>query len=154
MKALIATLSLITLGAAFSPSAIAQTRFCTGGDLDNLSQAQKVSCNAKLNAVRSAVASLHASVEWHYVVVCGEEGWKDYAAYAGNDAITIADANTNVQGRETFFRADRLDLSNQSALRSIVAHEVAAAVIGSADQVAIEQQVERWRGQGGQAAGL
>src|SRR5579875_545536 len=92
MKLFAAVTSLSVAGALLCASAVAQTRYCIGGDLDHLSQAQKASCSAKMHAVREIAAALHAPDDWHFVVVCGEAGWEQYAAYAAGDPATLADA--------------------------------------------------------------
>src|SRR5579875_4206962 len=90
--------------------AVAQTRFCIGGDLDHLTSAQRNACNATLNAVRNTASSLHAPDGWHFVVVCGEDGWKQYAAFSerGEDAVQDAAADTDLDEHTTFLRESSL----------------------------------------------
>ncbi len=130
-------------------SAAAQTRFCIGGDLDHLTQAQKSACSAKMQAVKAAAAGLHAPEDWHFVVVCGENGWKSYAAYAmdENASLLNASADTNLEQHETFLREDKLDLANLHSVRRVVAHEVAGIAVHSKDEVAIHQQMKLWFGE-------
>ncbi len=137
-------------------SAAAQTRFCIGGDLDHLSPAQKAACSAKMRAVKVAAADLHAPEDWHFVVVCGEEGWKSYAAYAMDESSNLlnAVADTHLEQHETFFREDRLDIADVRALQHVVAHEVAGIALHSKDETAINHQVKLWLGDAPAHAGL
>ena len=107
-------------------SAIAQVRYCIGGDLDHLTQAQKVACNAKAEAVRTAVNLLQIPDNWHFVVVCGEQGWKDYTAYATASGNTLqgSDVSTDATQRETFFREASLHASDTQAVERLVAGEL------------------------------
>ncbi len=120
-------LSAVTLSAALvSTSALAQTRFCLGGDLDHLSQKERAACAAKMQSVRVLAASLHAPENWHFVMVCGEEGWKQYVAYAEPQGKTLLEAsyNTDYLSRETFLRETRLADPDSPALRQIIAREL------------------------------
>ena len=127
-------------------SAVAQTRFCMGGDLDHMSQTQRTACSAKLQAVKNAAAEFHAPDGWHFVVVCGENGWKEYAAYVAEEdpAILAASADTHLEQHETFLREDRLNLADQQSLRRVVAREVAGILLQSQDETAINHQVNLW----------
>lgn len=126
--------------------AVAQTRFCLGGDLEHLSSAERTACNATLQAVRSAASSLHAPEGWHFVVVCGEEGWKQYAAFSprGEDAVADVAADTNLDEGTTFLREDRLHSGNTRNLQHVVAHEIAAALLKTNDETAIQTQMASW----------
>lgn len=135
-------------------SAVAQTRFCIGGDLDHLSTAQKAECSAKLQAVKAAAGSFHVTDGWHFVMVCGEEGWKDYAAFAMDDTLLNASADTHLDQHETFLRSDKFDLQNPAMLQRTVAREVAGIVLHSHDEVAINNQVNRWMSQASERSGL
>ncbi len=150
------TRSVAILGTFFCVSAVAQARYCIGGDLDHMSQTQKTACSAKLQAVKAAAASLHAPDNWHFVVVCGEQGWKSYAAYAQDSQTNLLDAaaDTNLEQHETFLREDRLDIINMRSLQRVVAHEVAGIVLGSKDESAINHQMNLWIGQGSEQAGF
>lgn len=145
-----------TLGILLAASAVAQTRFCIGGDLDHLSQAERATCDAKVQAVRTVASSLHAPGDWHFVVVCGKEGWKEYAAYTmePNPALLDASADTNLEQHETFLRADRLDLDQLRSLQHVVAHEVAGVLLNSKNELAINHQVQLWEASKGAGAGL
>ena len=150
-------LTFATLAASLvCTSALAQTRFCIGGDLDHLSQAQRTSCNAKNQAVKAAATALHAPDDWHFVLVCGDEGWKNYASYISEENTSLMDAaaNTDLQQHETFLRADRLDLNSLRSVQKLVAHEVAGIVLHSNDEVAIARQMKIWTDQGSTQSGM
>lgn len=125
-------------------AAVAQTRFCVGGDIAHMSAPEKAACSAKLQAVKSAAAAFHAPDGWHFVLVCGEQGWKEYAAFtlADDAALMNASADTNLEQHETFLREDRLDLANASSLRRVVAREVAGILLHSHDEVAISNEAD------------
>ena len=129
----------------FHAAAVAQVRFCVGGTLNTMSQAQRSACNAKLQAVRRLAVALHAPDDWHFVLVCGETGWEEYSAYATGDATALASlgAKTDIDERETFLRDRSLDSAELTSLQGIVAHEIAAAVLRSQDEVAIHEEVGR-----------
>lgn len=156
MKLAIATRFLTIAGTLLCASAVAQTRFCIGGDLDHLSEQQRTACSAKLQAVKLTAVALHAPADWHFVVVCGDEGWKSYTAYSleGSPALRDASADTHLQERETFLRGDRLNVENLRSLRRVVAHEVAGIVLHSTDEVAIDRQMELWLNRDAQQPGL
>ena len=150
------TMRLAPLAAAalLCASAVAQTRFCMGGDLAHLSAAEKTTCNAKLQAVRTAAASFHVPDGWHFVMVCGEDGWRDYTAFAMNQSLLGASADTHLEQRETFLRGDRFDLGNAPSLRRTLAREIAGIVLRSHDEVAINTQVNLWMGSASATSGL
>jgi hypothetical protein len=151
-----AMLSLAALGAMLSVSASAQTRFCLGGDLDHLTHEEKKSCSSKLETVRTLAGSMHAPGDWHFVVVCGEDGWKSYANFKGQEgaALLNSSADTDLDQHETFFRADRISLNDAQSLRVVVAHELAAIVLHTTDQQAIERQIASWTAKAGNASGI
>lgn len=151
------TTRLLTIASTFiCLSAVAQTRFCIGGDLDHLSTQEKLACSAKLQAVKQTAAALRAPENWHFVVVCGEDGWKSYAAFAsqGSAALLRASSDTHFEQRETYLRGDRLDVEDLRRLRQVFAHEVAGIVLKSTDEVAIEHLVEQWQIQRPEQAGF
>ena len=137
---------LATAALLFCSAALAQTRFCIGGDLDHLSAAQKASCAAKMQTAKNVAATLQAPADWHFVVVCGENGWKDYAAYSSNQTPSLLDAaaDTNLQEHETFLRETGLAADTPKAFERVVAHEVASILLHSTDEVAISHQLELW----------
>ena len=134
----------LAAAALLCASAVAQTRFCMGGDLAHLSTTEKATCSAKLQAVKSAAASFHVPDGWHFIMVCGEDGWKEYTAFAMNDTLLGASADTHFEQHETFLRGDRFDLNNAPSLRRAVAREVAGIVLQSRDELAISNQVDLW----------
>lgn len=140
------TVAAVLTASLLSTFAAAQTRFCIGGDLDHLSSAERASCNATLQAVRTTAASLHAPDGWHFVVVCGAEGWKQYAAFSprGEDAVADAAADTDLGEGTTYLREDRLHTAQPHSLQRVVAHEVAAILLKTDDETAIQTQVATW----------
>ena len=149
MKPFFAPLAL-TLAATLIPvSAVAQTRFCMGGDLDHLSQTDRAACSATVQAVRNAASTLHAPDGWHFVVVCGEEGWKSYAAFSSHGEAVLEDAaaDTDLAQGTTFFREDRLHTPQAHGLQHVVAHEVASILLKTNDEPAIQSQMATWERQ-------
>ena len=130
---------------ALQTSAVAQVRFCIGGVLDHLPSTQRSACATKLQAVRRLATTLGAPDDWHFVLVCGEEGWTDYSIYAkgGPDRLADRSADTNLNERETFLREASLNSAELESSNGIIAHEVAAAVLGSKDEVAIRAEIAR-----------
>lgn len=116
-------LRLVTgFGLLLSVSAVAQTRYCLGGDLEHLSASQRSACSAKVEAVRKAAVGVPMPADWHFVVVCGEQGWKDYAiyAFASSDALQDAQLSTDHDRHETFLRESSLHLDDVASLRQIL----------------------------------
>ena len=146
MKNSFASLSLALAATLLSVPAIAQTRFCIGGDLDHLSASDRADCSATMQAVRFAAASMHAPNDWHFVVVCGEEGWKNYAAFSTHSEAVLEDAaaDTDREQHTTYFREDRLHTPQAHGLRRVVAHEVASILLKTDDENAIEAQLAAW----------
>ena len=126
--------------------AVAQTRYCIGGDLDHLSATEKAACNTTMEAVRSAASSLHAPDGWHFVVVCGEEGWKNYAAFSTTGATDLetAAADTDRDQQTTFLREASLHTNEPHGLQRAVAHEVASILLNTHDEPAIVAQMAAW----------
>ena len=150
MKTSFASLSLALAATLFSIPAVAQTRFCIGGNLDHLSANDRADCSATMQAVRATAASMHAPDDWHFVVVCGEEGWKSYAAFSTRSeaAIENASADTDLAQRTTYFREDRLHTPQAHGLRRVVAHEIASIILKTDDENAIQTQLAAWERDG------
>ncbi len=147
MKRSLKLLSCLTLTSLFSAAtATAQIRYCVAGNLSQMNPAEKATCSTQLQTVRQAAAAFHAPQDWHFVLVCGEKGWKDYAAYAtGNEAaLDGAYADTNVSSHETFLRASSSGAQADVALQRTIAHEVASILLNSKDEAAIQKQVALW----------
>lgn len=106
MRRLLLCLGLIS---ALTP-AVAQVRVCMSGNLDQLSATDRRSCEEQVARTRGAAVRTHAPDDWHFVVVCGEDGWKDYMAFslAGESALRDAAADTDAENRTTFLRGTRL----------------------------------------------
>jgi hypothetical protein len=101
-------------------------RVCMGGNVEQLSAAQLQVCQSQVEQVRDAAAQFHTP-GWHFIVVCDESGWKDYAAFSEKPAAVLANASadTDLSQRTTFLRGSRL--TEQLAPR-VLAVEMAAIV--------------------------
>jgi hypothetical protein len=102
----------------FSLPAIAQMKVCMGGNLDAMNPADTRLCENQVRMAREAGVSTKAPADWHFVVVCGEDGWKDYAAFSTHpeSQVRVAAADTDFANKTTFLRGTRLtssDASNQ-----------------------------------------
>ncbi len=145
--------------------AVAQTRYCLGGDLDHLSAAERASCNAARDMVKTTATRLHAPENWHFVIVCGEQGWKDYTAVAQREEVALENsaADTDLDQHVTYLRQSRLGETQTQPqlpeLQSVLIHELASIKLGSHDERLIEAQVATWhetlnaKGDSGIAAG-
>lgn len=93
----------------FSLSAIAQSKVCMGGNLDFLSSTEKHTCENQVSMARSAASNV--SGDWHFVVVCGEDGWKDYASFSqqGEAQLRTAVSDTDYANKTTYLRGTRLE---------------------------------------------
>ncbi len=134
------------LATLLSCSAVAQTRYCIGGDLDHLSAAERASCSAAKDLVKGTATRLHAPEDWHFIVVCGEEGWKDYTAVAqrGNVALEDSAADTDLTLRVTYLRESRLRAPQPQELQRVVAHELASIESNTHDERVIAAQIAVW----------
>ncbi len=95
-----------------------------------------------MQAVRNAAATMQAPEGWHFVVVCGEEGWKSYTAFsARGDAALEASADTSFPEQTTFFREDRLHTPEAHGLRHVVAHEIASILMKTDDETVIQAKM-------------
>lgn len=150
MKTALVATSFALVLASISTPAVAQSRFCIGGDLDHLTATDRAACTATLQAARSAAATMHAPDGWHFVVVCGEEGWKDYASFSsrGEAALVNASADTNLDEHTTYFREARMHNGGARGLQGVVAHEIASIVLKTDDEGAIQTQVATWERKG------
>ena len=140
------TAPVLALAASLlSVASVAQTRFCIGGDLDHISANDRAACSATMAAVRTAAASLNAPNGWHFVVVCGEEGWKNYASFSSRgEAVLERVADTDQVQQTTYFREDGLRATQAHGLERAVAHEVASILLKTDDEVAIQTQMATW----------
>ena len=140
---------LAVAASLLSIASVAQTRFCIGGDLDHISAADRATCSATMQAVRTAAASLHAPDGWHFVVVCGEEGWKNYASFSSRgEAVLERIADTDHGQQTTYFREGNLHTTQVHGLERVVAHEIASIMLKTDDEVAIQAQVATWERKG------
>lgn len=126
--------------------AVAQTRYCIGGDLDHLSASERASCLAAKDSVKTTAARLHAPEDWHFVIVCGEEGWRDYTSVAQQSEAALEDsaADTDLDQHVTYLRESRMRNSKTNELQRVVAHELASIKLNTHDEHVIEAQVSAW----------
>lgn len=111
------SLMCIAVFSAFLP-AVAQMRVCMGGNLDTLTVTDRRACEEQVARARVAADNAHSPDNWHFVVVCGEDGWKDYMAFsaAGETALINASVDTDAANKTTFLRGTRMttmDAANQ-----------------------------------------
>ena len=104
-------------------AAVAQTHFCIAGDLDQMSVTQVSACKAKLANVREAVKRRGAPTGWHFVVVCDESGWSDYASFVAPGAPPLAAAafHTDRGLHWTFVRGSRMDPDSAEGADTLLA---------------------------------
>lgn len=102
---------------AASLTSVAQTHFCIAGDLDHLTQTEVSACHAKMTEVRDAIKRRGAPSGWHFVVVCDEAGWSDYASFSGKAGAHLlqADFQTDRDEHWTFLRGSHLPDGGQAA---------------------------------------
>lgn len=105
LKKILYAVPVLMVASAFAEGG----RFCIGGDLNRLTTVQLHACESQLQHVR-AVASRYNIPDWHFIIVCDEKGWTDYAALSDTAADTLkrASADTNLPLHTTFFRGSRL----------------------------------------------
>lgn len=108
---------------SFSAAAVAQNKFCIGGELDSLTPAQISVCKEKSVSLRKEARLVGTPDNWHFVVICDEAGWNDYATFTGNNrkAILNATENTDSDLRFTFVRASRITSENSQSLDLVLA---------------------------------
>ena len=113
----------LALLAGLSLSAVAQTKVCIGGDLDNLSQAQIAACQMKSSGVQAAARSMGVRSDWHIIVVCDDAGWSDYASFTGKSvaAVMETDEQTDLPTRTTFVRGSKLEINQKHAMERLLA---------------------------------
>ena len=105
---------------AISASVAAETHFCIAGDVDHLNAAEVAACQSKMIGVREAVRQHGAPADWHFVVVCDEAGWKEYASFGSDSPGSLADAgyNTDPRLRWTFLRGSELNAGQPQTIAS------------------------------------
>lgn len=81
-------------------------RICLGGNIEQLSSTQRFACQQRAQQVRRAADQAGLS-NWHFVVVCDDAGWSDYAAFSTTPAEALQNraTDTNADARTTFVRA-------------------------------------------------
>ena len=109
-------------------------RVCMGGDIEELNSAQLHTCQAQVAQVRQASIKYHVP-DWHFIVICDEGGWNDYAAFSEKSAseLKVADADTNMAQRTTFLRGSHL---NQQLADAVLATEMTAILRQTEVQIA------------------
>lgn len=142
------TLGSVVAAIVMGVPAVAQTRFCIGGDLDRLSAGERASCNAAKDTVRLTATRLHAPEDWHFVIVCGEGGWKEYTAVAQRGEVALNDsaADTVLDQHVTYLRESRLSDARPREpqthdLQRVLAQELAYIELGTRDERVTEAQV-------------
>ena len=146
MKISSKVLPAILTATLITASAVAQTRFCIGGDLDHITAADRAACSTTMQAVRAEASRLHAPDDWHFVVVCGEQGWTQYTAFSsrGAEALNGAAADTDLEEHTTYLRESSLNAPQPHSLQHAVAHEIAAITLKTHDELAIQNQIAVW----------
>lgn len=107
--------------ALFSSLAAAETRFCLGGDLQTMSEAEQAGCRSQLQALRQGANALPQNGNWHIVLVCGEQAWQEYQNFTGepNARLAAAQYDVSLDSHEIFLRSARIparDVVQTSAL--------------------------------------
>ncbi len=106
-----------------SASAVAETHFCIGGGLDEMSATDVAACRTKMVQIRDAVKRHGAPAGWHFVIVCDESGWQDYASFAGQEHARTVNASysTDAQMHWTFVRGSRMDTNEPAEADMVLA---------------------------------
>ncbi len=135
-----------------SASAVAETHFCIGGELDNMSATDVAACQTKMVEMRDAVKRHGAPAGWHFVVVCDENGWQDYASLAGGQRARTVNASytTDAQMHWTFVRGSRMDTNEPAeadmvlaaALKSVPGHHAAPAPLPNPQRVLAQPELQ------------
>ena len=148
MISLAKALGTAVIATLISLPAVAQTRYCLGGDLDHLSAAERASCSAAREMVKATATRLQAPENWHFVIVCGEQGWHDYTAVSQRGEVALEDssADTDLGERTTYLRESRLSAPHTQEPQRVVAHELASIHLNTQDEQAIEAQLTLWSG--------
>lgn len=102
-----------SLVAAATAATAAPNKVCMGGNLAMLNALQVRTCQQQADQLRAAADKSGAS-NWHFVLVCDEASWQDYAAFSQlpAESLAVANADTNAAQRTTFVRASRLSSSD------------------------------------------
>lgn len=110
--------------ALFCSTALAQGRFCLGGDLASLSPAERDACSAQLLQLHGAATHMSQMDGWHIVLVCGEQGWKDYSDFTGGSSPRLAEALYDVTPgqHEIFLRSEHLRSADARLITEMIQH--------------------------------
>lgn len=98
-----------------------------------------------MNQVRSAAAKDKAPSDWHFVVVCTDSAWSDYASFSKRSAAELNDASadTDLDQRTTYFRADSLLSGPHGNLERLVTEEV-SSIKSKNPEKASQRKAARW----------
>lgn len=120
---------LLTAGAglmllAFSASA-ATTQVCMGGNIEQLSSTSLQACQQEVAQVRETADAM-GTPDWHFIVICDDAGWSDYAAFSGTSAAVLAteSADSNMALHTTFLRGSRLNGSTGARVLAATMREI------------------------------
>lgn len=122
--------------AMLSSFATAQIRFCLGGNLQALSEAEQTGCKSQLQALRATANALPQGSDWHVVLVCGERAWQDYQSFSGisNTGSAAAMYDVDLLHHEIFLRSSQSLAASPSQtltlLRQVAASETKALQVG------------------------
>lgn len=120
--------------AVVPPLLVAQPKVCMGGDLDHLNPAQAAACSSVVKAVRTQSAAIAAPEDWHIVVVCGQEGWQQYASFAHTGSaseVLNSKIDTDVTEHATFLNAAAMDAQELPALLETAAASMESSAMPS-----------------------
>lgn len=108
--------TVLALTLAVSTASAASNKVCMGGNVEQLSATQAQACQQTAQQVRAA-ADKSGTSNWHFVVVCDEAGWQDYAAFATMPASDLQQAaiDNNLAQRTSFVRASRVGGAENTA---------------------------------------
>ncbi len=79
------------------------------GNVEHFSATELQTCQTLVRHVRETAVK-YRTPSWHFIVVCDESGWKDYAAFSSTSARALENesADTNLALHTTFLRGSRL----------------------------------------------
>jgi hypothetical protein len=109
-------------------------RVCMAGNVEHLSDTELRACQTLVHHVRDTAARYHTP-SWHFIVVCDESGWKDYAAFSTTPARILenASADTDLALHTTFLRGSRLQPTLGDA---VLTSEMTTIVRETAEEIA------------------
>jgi hypothetical protein len=107
---------------------------CMAGNVEHLTATELSACQTLVRHVRETASRYHTS-SWHFIVVCDESGWKDYAAFSNTPARVLenASADTDLALHTTFLRGSRLLPTSGDA---VLASEMTAIARETTEEIA------------------